>query len=197
MNKLVIATRNKGKIKEFLTLLKSCNIDLLSLDEAGITDIIEEDGDTFRENAVKKAVEIMLLTKCLTLADDSGLTVDALKGLPGVYSARFAGAEATDEMNIAKLLDLMKTVPVGKRKAKFTCCIAIARPGYPVSTYEGSCEGTIGFFPTGSNGFGYDPIFIVPEYQKTFAELPPDIKDKISHRAKAMDKLLKDIPCFL
>lgn len=197
MNNLVIASHNKGKIKEFQMLLKSFKINLLSLDDVGITEVIEEGGSTFHENAIKKAEGIMRLTKCLTLADDSGLSVEALNGLPGVYSARFAGQDATDEMNIMKLLDMMKNVPDGKRNASFICCIAIARPGYPVLTYEGSYDGYISFSRQGINGFGYDSIFMMPEYQKTFAELPPSIKDKISHRAKAIDQLKKDFSCFI
>ncbi|HHU64400.1 MAG TPA: XTP/dITP diphosphatase [Clostridiales bacterium] len=190
MKKLIIATRNNGKVKEIKALLRPLSYDILSLGDLNIDIDIPEDGTTFEENAVKKAREICRLTGHLTLADDSGLEVFALNNAPGVHSARFAGEGASDEQNNRKLLTLMKNIQKEKRQARFRCCMALYYPEGKYITVEGICNGSIAFEPGGSNGFGYDPLFIVEGYDKTFAQLPSHVKDTISHRAKALQKLM-------
>ncbi len=192
MKKLIIATRNRGKVKEIKALLQTLSYDILSLEDLHININIVEDGLTFEENAVKKAREICRMTGHLTLADDSGLEVLALNNAPGVHSARFAGENANDEQNNKKLLSLMRNIEKGKRQARFRCCIALYYPEGKYITVEGTCNGSIAFEPRGSNGFGYDPLFIVEGYDQTFAQLPSHIKDTISHRARALQRL-KDI----
>jgi len=152
-----------------------------------------EDGDTFLKNALKKARTISEYTGLATIADDSGLVVDYLEGRPGVYSSRYSGPNATDETNIDKLLQDLERVPKEKRKAAFKCVLVMYDPQGEYKSFEGSLEGSIGFEPKGSEGFGYDPVFIVPEYNKTVAELDPKIKNKISHRGKAFEKLKKSL----
>jgi len=188
--KLVVATRNKGKIAEIKKLLSDLpEVKLLSLfDLKGLSEIAET-GKTFTENAIIKAKEIASLTGYWTLADDSGLEVDYLQGAPGVYSARFSGEKATDEQNNAKLLSLLKNVPWEKRQAKFVCVIAICNPQGQCYTLEGEYKGYIALEPKGTHGFGYDPVFFVPAYGKTMAELEPEIKNQISHRAMALKQL--------
>lgn len=184
--KLVLATRNEGKIREITEILAPHGIEVLSMDEfPGIVEA-EEDGETFRENAVKKASVVCEQTGLMALADDSGLEVDCLDGFPGVFSSRFAGEEKNDEANNKKLLELLQDVPEKQRAARFVCVTAIATPEGWVYTAKGVCEGVIAKEPRGEGGFGYDPLFCVPEYGKTFAELEPEIKNKISHRAKAL-----------
>lgn len=186
---IVIATRNKNKIKEITALLDGMPINIFSLDDGNwqIPEI-QEDGKTFKENAIKKAKTIARLTGKLTLADDSGLMVDALGGQPGVYSARFAGGDATDRENNLKLLQLMKNIPPDRRGAQFVCVIAVASPEGKVDAVEGICRGDIGYLEEGGGGFGYDPIFIPTGYNKTFAELSMSVKNKISHRGRALEK---------
>ncbi len=185
---LVIATNNKGKIKEFKEMLEDYPFKVLSLlDFPGCPEIIE-DGTTFKENAIKKAEMVRNYTGEIVLADDSGLEVDFLGGEPGIYSARFAGNRATDEDNNRKLLGLLEDEPREKRGAQFTCVIAISPPGEDTRVVEGICRGIIVPAPLGDMGFGYDPLFLVPEYGKTFSELEPETKNKISHRGKAMEK---------
>jgi len=184
---LVIATRNEKKGKEIKNLLNDLGLVITSLKDYPRLPEVKEEGKTFTDNAVKKAELVAAFTNKWTLADDSGLEVDALDGRPGVYSARFAGKEQDDKANIKKLLRLMKDVPRGKRQARFKCAIAISRPGGEViKVVSGVCEGLISFKPRGRFGFGYDPVFIIPAYNKTFAELGPAIKDQISHRARAL-----------
>lgn len=185
---LVIATRNKGKVKEFREMLEECPVEVKSLLDYPQCPEVVEDGGTFEENAIKKAEAVGDYTGEMVLADDSGLEVDYLEGKPGIYSARFAGEGAGDEDNNRKLLNLLKGVPPGKREAQFTCVIAISSPGRETVTVKGICRGVIAEAPRGEMGFGYDPLFLVPEYGKTFSELEPDIKNKISHRGKAMEK---------
>lgn len=197
MKKLVIATGNAGKLLEIKEVLKELPFEFLSLKDVGFKGTIEEDQDTFEGNAVKKAVEIMKYTGEITLADDSGLEVDALGGSPGVFSARFAGINATDEENNKKLLQMMENIPDEKRTARFRCIIAIAFPNGQTLTAEGVCEGKIGYFPKGMNGFGYDPLFIVDKYNKTFAELEQHEKNKISHRGVALQKIKKQLEEYL
>jgi XTP/dITP diphosphohydrolase len=184
--KLVLATRNKGKVKELAGSLGACGIEVLSLDDFPQVGEIEEDGTTFTENAIKKARETSILTATLALADDSGLEVDCLKGEPGVYSARYAGVGSSDRANNDKLLSQLAGVPTEKRTARFQCVIAIAHPNGAIHTVQGTCEGVIGHEPKGDMGFGYDPLFYLPEYDKTFAQLELTLKNKISHRGKAL-----------
>lgn len=184
--KLVLATNNKGKVREMSEILAPYEIEVISLDAFLNIGDIEEDGDTFRENAVKKASITCERTGLMSLADDSGLEVDHLGGAPGIHSARFAGEEKNDEANNTKLLHLLAEVPAERRTARFRCVVAVAVPGGWVYTAEGTCEGVIAGEPRGDGGFGYDPLFYLPEYGKTFAELDPGTKNKISHRAHAL-----------
>lgn len=186
---IVIATRNKNKIKEIKALLGEMPLNILSLDDGNwqIPDIVE-DGKAFKENAIKKARTIAEITGKVTMADDSGLMVDALNGQPGIYSARFAGENATDRENNLKLLQLMNAVPSDRRGAQFVSAIAVASPQGRVDVVEGLCRGDIGFTEEGGGGFGYDPIFIPTGYNKTFAELSISVKNKISHRGRALEK---------
>ncbi len=186
---MVIATRNEKKKEEIKNLLKDLDLVIVSLKDYPRLPEIKEEGKTFRDNAVKKAELVAGFTNKWTLADDSGLEVDVLDGRPGVYSARFAGKEQDDQANIRKLLRLMKDVPREERQARFRCVVAIRGPGgEAIKAFNGVCEGLISFKPRGNFGFGYDPVFIVPAYDKTFAELGPTIKDRISHRARALNQ---------
>lgn len=184
--KLVLATQNKGKVEEIAEALTTTSIEVLSLDDFPLVGDIEEDGATFIENAVKKARVTAEITSLPALADDSGLEVDYLQGAPGVYSARFAGEIKSDQANNDKLLSLMKDVPPEKRTARFQCVIAIAYPDGRVHTVQGTCEGIIANEPQGVLGFGYDPLFYLPEHDKTFGQLDLPFKNKISHRGKAL-----------
>ena len=181
---IVIATRNKGKKSEITDLLKGFPVDIKGLDDFGTIPHIEEDGDTFDENAYKKASLTARILGFPALADDSGLLAEALEGAPGVLSARYAGENATDEQRCQKLLQEME----GKtnRKAAFECVISIAVPTGPALTYEARCEGLIAEQPSGSNGFGYDPVFYYPPLNKTFGELTIEEKSRVSHRGKAL-----------
>lgn len=189
--KLVVATNNPHKVKEIVNILKGQNYEILSLKNFPDAPVVIEDGSTFEENAVKKSSIIAKHTGLLALADDSGLEVDVLNGEPGVKSARFAGENATDEDRNRKLLNLIRDVPESKRNARFKCAIALSNPQGDTHVVLGVCEGSIAFEPRGNKGFGYDPIFVVPCYGKTFAELGPDIKNRISHRAIALQQILK------
>lgn len=188
--RLVLATRNKGKVKELQELLAGAGVEVVSLADFPDVPEVVEDGDTFQANAVKKAREVAEAVGELTLSDDSGLEVDCLDGAPGVISARFAGAQHDDEANNRKLLELMSGVPWEKRTGRFRCVVAIAVPGGKTETVEGTCEGIITSEPRGTQGFGYDPLFFVPEYKRTFAELNAAEKNLISHRGKALQKAL-------
>ncbi len=189
MTEVVIATRNKGKIREIQDILKYMNIDVRSLKDFPDITETEEDGLTFSENALKKAQRVCELTDKVTIADDSGLEVEYLNGKPGVHSARYAGEHTTDALNIEKLLKELQNVPYAQRKAKFRCVIALCSPEGTCHSVEGECDGIIGFEPKGTYGFGYDPVFIVPEYNKTMAEIEPAVKNRISHRSRALEKL--------
>jgi XTP/dITP diphosphohydrolase len=181
----LIATRNEGKLREYEQLLAGLSMSLTYLNEEGITYDVEETGYTFSQNAIRKAREYARISGLLTLADDSGLEVDALHGEPGVHSARYAGARATDQDRYRLLLERLNEVPWEQRSARFRCVIAVAQPGGETYTSEGVCEGVIAFAPEGEHGFGYDPIFFLPEYGKTMAQLAPEVKNLISHRARA------------
>lgn len=188
MQELLVATRNKKKLEEIKDLLKDLDLRITSLADYPNLPEIEEDGKTFSANALKKAATIALCTKKLTLGEDSGLEVKALKNEPGIYSARFSGSGATDERNNAQLLRLLKNVPLKKRQARYRCCAALVDGKRIVDMVKGSCSGLISLKPKGKNGFGYDPLFFIPAYGKTFGELSPKIKSKISHRARALQK---------
>lgn len=188
MFQIIAATKNKHKLEEYKKMLAEQDAEILSLlDFPDCPDTIE-DGKTFEENAAKKAIEASLFTKLPAFADDSGLEVEALNGAPGIYSARYAGENATNEQRISKLLTELKDVT--NRKAKFVCVIAIANEGETIASFRGEVTGKIIDAPRGANGFGYDPVFIPDGYDKTFGELSAEIKNKISHRARATRKAL-------
>jgi XTP/dITP diphosphohydrolase len=186
--KLVLATNNTGKVKEYRSLLDGIPFDLITPKELGITMTVEETGDTYRENARLKACALAAQCGLTALADDSGIEVEALHGAPGVISARYAGENASDKERVSFLLSQLKDVPQEKRTARFYCVIAVAQPDGKVDFCDGECKGLITLKPCGANGFGYDPIFYMPEFGKTMAELPSDIKNQISHRARAAQK---------
>lgn len=187
---LVLATRNEDKLIEFTRspAFALLPVDIVGLDAYSDAPEAEETGDTFAANAALKARLAAEHTGEWALADDSGLEVDALEGAPGVRSARFSGPGATSASNNAKLLELLQGVPPEKRTARFRCAVAIASPAGTYWVDVGHCEGVIAEEPRGEGGFGYDPLFIVPEYGRTFAELPPGVKDEISHRARALQQ---------
>jgi len=194
IHQAVIATGNKHKLEEIGAILKDFKLEVLSMKDVGLEGLeIIEDGNTFEENALIKAKTVMNKTAELAIADDSGLEVDILGNQPGIYSARFAGENATDEENNNKLLKLLKDVPLEKRTARFVCAIAAIFPNGDSIVLRGECPGTVAFEPKGTAGFGYDPLFIVEEYAKTFAEIGEDTKNKISHRAKALEKLKMEL----
>ena len=184
---LVIATSNAGKFYEIAALLQGLGVLPLPLDRAGPIEVPPESGDSFQENARLKAAAVARATGQLALADDSGLEVDALGGQPGVRSARFGGSGATDADRNGLLLEMLQGIPTERRTARFRCVVAIADPQGPTRVAEGICEGRIALAPRGAHGFGYDPIFEIPSLGKTFAELDPEVKNRISHRAKAME----------
>ena len=187
--KLIIASRNEGKKRELINILSSLAYEIYSLIDFPELPEVEETGLTFKENAVLKAETISRLTGELVLADDSGLEVLYLGGKPGVHSARFAGEGTTDEQNNALLLKLMENVPHPLRRARFVCVMAVAAPGVKTITVEGSCEGFLATLPRGNQGFGYDPLFIYGDGNKTFAEMDMETKSRISHRGKALLKI--------
>lgn len=181
---VVLATKNPGKLKELRQLLQGFPVEIKSLADFGPIPEVEEDGETFDDNAYKKAAFTARALGLPAIADDSGLVVEALGGAPGVRSARYAGENATDRENIARLLAEMENRT--DRRAAFECVISIAVPAGPALTYEGRCEGKITAEPKGTSGFGYDPVFYSPEYGRTFAELSSEEKNRISHRGKAL-----------
>ena len=190
-NTIVLSTHNKGKLREFEGLAKRLGFRIITRDEAGIPhdyDVVE-DGTTFEENSYKKAYEVMKMCGLPTMADDSGLMVDALDGQPGVYSSRFGGVEGDAVRNYTKLLDMMKDLPDEKRKAHFTTVITLVYPDGETIVSKGECHGHITTEPRGDQGFGYDPVFIADGFDKTFGELGPEIKNGVSHRAKALEEL--------
>jgi XTP/dITP diphosphohydrolase len=185
--RLLIATHNHGKLIEYRELLAGLPYELVTLDDVGIREDVEETGTTFAENARLKALAYARQSGLLTLADDSGLEVDALGGEPGVRSKRYAGEDASDADRNAFLLNKLHEVPRGKRSARFRCVICIASPRGETWESDGTCEGEIIFEPRGTNGFGYDPIFYFPERGVTMAELPSEEKNRVSHRARAAE----------
>lgn len=186
--KIVLATRNQNKIREIKAILGNREFEIFSLMDFPYIGKINEDGQSLEENAVLKAREVANKTGYISVADDSGLEVDALGGRPGVYSARFAGEKVDYASNNKKLLELMKDIPEGKRGACFRCVIAIVYPDGDVDIVEEKIRGEITLTPRGTNGFGYDPIFLDPASGKTFAEMTFDEKNKISHRSRAIFK---------
>ena len=204
MQPLVVATKNKKKLAEINDILKGVNLKLLALDAYKNVPPVVENGKTFKENAIKKAVKSARFTGEFCLGEDSGLCVEALAGAPGIYSARFSGRPAcrsgrdkSDLKNNLKLLKLLKNVPAVKRKARYVCAVALADKSGLVAVVEGSCCGLIAFEPKGSAGFGYDPLFYIPKYKKTFAQLGEKIKHKMSHRYFALKKAKRIIQKYI
>lgn len=190
MNKqVIIATKNRGKAKEFEELFTRYGLDVLTLLDLEEAPDIEETGSTFEENAILKAEGIAAVTNSIVIGDDSGLIIDALDGRPGVFSARYAGEDKDDEANNDKVLEELKNVPVRDRTARFYCALAIAGPKIKTAVVSGTCEGSILHERRGTNGFGYDPIFYVERKEKAMAELSSAEKNQISHRADALKKL--------
>jgi len=188
MTQLVVATRNRKKLAEIKEILKGLDVELLSLDSYKGAPHVLENGRSFQENAVKKAVKLARFTGKLCLGEDSGLCVDALGGAPGIYSARFSGRDKSDLKNNLKLLEMLKGLPLSERKAHYYCAVALADKKGLVGVVEGSCNGLIAFEAKGSAGFGYDPLFYIPKYKKTFAQLGEKIKHTMSHRFHALKK---------
>ncbi|GMQ78117.1 MAG: XTP/dITP diphosphatase [Anaerolineae bacterium] len=184
--RLLLATKNPGKLKEYAELFIELDLEWLNLDEMGINLDVEESGETFKENAIIKATSYAKASGCLTMADDSGLEVDALNGRPGVRTARFGGPHLSAEERYRHLLTLMERIPENQRSARFKCVIALALPGGLVGISQGICEGAIANSPRGSGGFGYDPIFYLPTIGKTMAELTSNEKHRVSHRGLAV-----------
>lgn len=195
--RLIVASQNRHKVQEIKELTTSLGVEVVGLAELGDFPPVVEDGATFQANAAKKAQETAKLVGEWVLADDSGLEVDALGGAPGVYSARFAGEQADDARNNQLLLEKLVQVPLEGRGAQFRCVMALASPEGELKFSEGICRGLIGFEPKGEHGFGYDPLFIVPELGRTFAELAPEEKNKISHRSRAMQGMREVIQGLL
>lgn len=188
MPKLLLATSNPGKTKEYRLLLNGLGYQVTTLADQGITQVVNESYNTYEQNARLKAVTYASLSDLVTLADDSGLEVDALSGEPGIRSARFGGTAATDEDRVRLLLAKLEGIPWERRTARFKCVIAIVTPKGHCELCSGECSGVIAFEPKGHHGFGYDPIFFLPEKGKTMAELPLEVKNQISHRARASQK---------
>lgn len=186
---LVIATTNLKKKRELVSLLKGTGYSILTLADFDNLPAVKEDCPTFEGNAIKKALSVSRFVKRLTLAEDSGLEVEALGGLPGIRSARFAGPAKNDRANIVKLLKALDGVPPARRKARFICCAALADNGTLVKVARGSVSGLVSERPKGKGGFGYDPVFFYPPLKKNFAELPAPQKNKISHRHRALAKI--------
>ncbi|MCB9757023.1 MAG: XTP/dITP diphosphatase [Candidatus Omnitrophica bacterium] len=189
MRELLVATKNPGKLREIRELLKEIPVKVTSLADYPDCPEIVEDGRTFKANAIKKAIVVGKYSGKLTLGEDSGLQVVALNNAPGIYSARFSGENATDEKNNDKLLASLKDIPLSRRQARYRCFVALCDADKLIGVVDGRCGGLIEKKRRGSNGFGYDPLFFIPRYQKTFGELDPAIKSRISHRARALRKL--------
>lgn len=193
MCKIIFATTNENKMREIKMILVDVPFEIVSLKESGINADIEENGTTFEENAVIKAKAICELTGLITLADDSGLEIDYIHKEPGVYSARYMGEDTPYHVKNRSLIERLKDAEGEQRSARFVCVIAAAFPDGRVITTRGTIEGRIGFEERGNNGFGYDPILYVPEYNMTTGEMPPELKNKISHRGKALEQMKKEL----
>jgi XTP/dITP diphosphohydrolase len=190
---IIVATKNRGKIREIRKALRGLGLKIYSLKDFSDVPEVVEDGKSFTENALKKARFYSKYFGKLTIADDSGLEVEVLKGWPGIYSARYAGEEASDRKNNQKLLKEMEGIRISNRGARFKCVLAMVSTDGREAVAEGSCRGRIGFREMGRRGFGYDPIFILPQYGKTMAQLTLEEKNRVSHRGKALRKLKKII----
>ncbi len=193
VKRILFATGNQGKMKEVREILADLGVEVISMREAGVSAEIVEDGETFEENAVIKARTIMELTGEVTLADDSGLEIDALGGEPGVYSARYMGEDTSYHIKNNDLIRRLSQVPRQQRTARFVCSIAAAFPDGEIITTDGVIEGLIGYEEAGENGFGYDPIFVVPQLGCTTAQLSDEQKNEISHRGKALRKMKEEL----
>lgn len=194
---LVVATKNKKKLEEIKAILKGLRLKIISLADLPTAPRIIENGKTFKENAVKKAVKIARFTGRLTLGEDSGLCVDALNGAPGIYSSRFSGKNKSDTQNNLKLLKLLEGLPLKKRRACYVSAAALADKRGLIDVVEGKCCGVIGFEFRGKFGFGYDPLFVIPKYKKTFSQLGPRVKHKMSHRFRALKKARASLSTYL
>ena len=190
MSRLLIATNNPGKQREYRELLADLDVDLCTLQGLGISVVVREDGSSYAENARIKAEAYAQASGMLTLADDSGLEVDALGGEPGLHSARYGGDGASDTGRYELLLQRLGMVPRGRRTARFRCVIVLVTPDGKTYNTEGICEGVIAFEPRGTHGFGYDPVFYLPEHGQTMAELPSEVKNRISHRGRALQEMM-------
>jgi XTP/dITP diphosphohydrolase len=197
VREIVVATANPGKLQEIRDALQALGVEIVSLGDLPPVPPLEEDEKTFRENALKKARTMAQLIDRLTIADDSGLEVDYLNGKPGVRSARFAGEKASDAENNRKLLQLLEGVPAAQRGATFRCVIAICDPRGKEGWVEGECRGVISDREKGRRGFGYDPLFLIPDLGKTLAEIPLEVKNRVSHRGKALADLKEVLKAFL
>jgi XTP/dITP diphosphohydrolase len=197
VRQIVVATKNQGKLREIEESLQELRVQIISLRDLPPLLPVEEDGSTYRDNALKKARAVAVHSGRLTIADDSGLEVDYLQGNPGVRSARFAGDQASDADNNGKLVQLLAGIPVAGRGALFRCVIAIVTPQGQEAWVEGQCRGIILEQARGNEGFGYDPLFSIPELGKTLAELPLAVKNKISHRGRALAALKEVLPDFI
>jgi len=194
--KLLLATNNQAKVREYKSLLSGLSYELVTLAEQGITVVVDEVGESLEENARLKATVLAAKSQLLTLADDSGLEVDALGGEPGRLSARYAGENASDRERVSYLLARLNGVPQEKRTARFRCVIALAPDDGKIEFCYGECQGRITFAPRGEHGFGYDPVFYLPELDKTMAELPLALKNQVSHRGQAagqVDQILEKL----
>lgn len=197
MKKIIFATSNEGKMREIREIMRDMDIELLSLKDAGLNPDIEENGKSFEENAIIKAKQVMELTGEIVLADDSGLEVDYLGKGPGVYSARFLGEDTSYDIKNQYIIDKLADAKGEERSARFVCVIACAFPDGTIITSKGTIEGYIAEQISGSNGFGYDPIFYVPEYNCTTAEMSPELKNEISHRGKALRDMKTKLKNYL
>jgi len=191
MRRLIIATKNSGKVKEIKSLLQGYDYEILSLEEAGIDIEIEENGNSFEENSLIKAMAVHKITGDMAVADDSGLEVDFLNSAPGIYSARFLGCK-NDKERYEGVLALMKGIPDEYRSARFKCAVSLVT-STGIKTFTGTIEGKIAFKAAGENGFGYDPVFYIPEYGKTMAQMDFDLKNRISHRGRAFQQLAESL----
>lgn len=197
MKNIIVATKNKGKAKDFEAIFLPYGFNVLTLHDVASDMEIEETGSTFEENAILKAEALAERLQMFVIADDSGLAIDALNGAPGVYSARYAGEDKSDEANIDKVLEELSGVEDKYRTARFCCALALAGPSMDTKTVFGTCEGTIARLKKGINGFGYDPIFFIPALGKMMAELTPEEKGAISHRGNAIKKIEAELPHLL
>lgn len=193
MNKIIFATGNKDKMREIREIMADMDVEVVSMKEEGIHVDVVEDGTTFTENAIIKASAIAEYTNAIVLADDSGLEIDYLDKAPGVYSARFMGEDTSYIIKNRALIDKLEGVPKKDRTARFVCAIAAVLPNKEVLTAVETMEGYIGYEPEGENGFGYDPIFFLPQYGMTSAQISPEEKNRISHRGQALEKMRKEL----